>query len=234
MVKKAVILAAGQGKRMEELTKFLPKPLLPINNRPFLFYTLKTLKELGFQEIGIVVHYKKEKIRKFLKKHKLKAVLIEQKKLLGTGHALKAVKNFAREDNFLVLMGDDYYSKENIKLISQKDDRYSYLLGYKHKNPERFGVLIEKNGFLKRIVEKPKKFISNLVNIGLYKLSPEIFKALEKIKLSKRGEYELTDALSLLAKFKKVKVLKVNKGWLSMNTPEEAEIMDLFFTKNFH
>jgi len=233
MIKKAVILAAGRGKRMKELTKFLPKSLVAVNNRPFLFYKLKILKELGFNRIGIIVHYKKDRIKEFLKKNKFKAFLIEQKRLLGTGDALKVAKDFVGNDNFIVLMGDDYYSQENIELISKKDDGHCYVLGYRHEQPEKFGVLIEKNGFLKKIIEKPKKSISNLVNIGLYKFTPEIFEALEKIKISERGEYELPSAISFLAAYSEVKVIKTNKGWLCMNIPDDLEAMELVLQKTW-
>ncbi len=226
---KVVILAAGYGKRMKELTKYLPKPLLEINNRPFLHYMLRNLSNFG--EIGIVVHYNREKIEHFLKNHKIKATLIEQTQPLGTGHAVKAAKNFVNNENFLVLMGDDYYSEENINLVNKNDD-YCYILGYKHKHPERFGVLIEKDNFLKKIIEKPQKFVSNLVNPGLYKFTPEIFNALDKIKKSERGEYEITDAITLLAENKKVKVIKIKNGWLCLNKPEDIQVMEEFIKRH--
>lgn len=231
MIKKAVILAAGKGKRMGEITEFLPKPLLEINNRPFLYYMLKNLKKLGFDEIAVIVHYKKEKIEHFLKEHGIKATLIEQGEPLGTGHAVKAAKDFVNNENFLVLMGDDYYSDENINFVN-KEDGFCYILGYKHEHPERFGVLIEEDCFLKKIVEKPQKFESDLVNPGLYKFTPEIFEALDKIKKSERGEYEITDAITLLAEKRKVKIVKVDKGWLCLNRPEDIQVMEEFLKKH--
>lgn len=222
---KIVILAAGKGTRMGSMSESIPKVLMPIKGKPFLYYLIQNIKKVGFKDIGVVVNYKKEKIKEFLEEYNLKATLIEQKQPLGTGDAVKSAKDFVKNENFIVCMGDDLYSTENLRL-AVKNDNSNYIFGYKHPNPERFGMLMEKNGFLTEIKEKPKEFVSDLVNIGLYKFTPEIFHTLEKIKKSERGEYELTDALTLLAKKNKVKVIKVNNGWYYLNQPEDIIVME--------
>jgi len=225
---KAVILAGGRGKRMKELTKFLPKPLIKIQNRPFLKYVIQNLIKAGITEIGIVVHYKKEKIEEFLKENKIKAELIEQSSPLGTGHAIKAAENFVNNENFIVVMGDNYYSEEDIKNMIIDDD-FEYVAGLKHKNPEKYGVLVEQNNFLTDMPEKPKIFVSDLINIALYKFTPRIFKALEDIPKSERGEYEINDAIKKLAKEKRVKVIKVKNNWLDLGCPEDIPKLERFF-----
>jgi L-threonylcarbamoyladenylate synthase len=112
------------------------------------------------------------------------------------------------------------------------EGKYNYVAGVYHKNPEKYGVLVENNGFLKKVVEKPKEFVGNLINTGLYKFTPEIFSKLPKIKKSPRGEYEITDAINLLAKEKKVKIQKIKDFWLDFGNP--ADIIKIsYFLKSF-
>jgi len=225
---KAVILAGGKGKRMKELTKHIPKPMIKINQRPFLSYLIENLLELGF-DIGIVVGYKKEKIIEFLNNNKIKAEIIEQKEQKGTGDAVKQVKAFVNGENFIVVMGDNYYEKQDLKNIA-KQDEFCYVGCFSSQHPESYGVIIEKNGFLKDIVEKPKEFISNLVNTGLYKFTKDVFSALNKIKISERGEYELTDAIKILARENKVKIVKLS-SWIDMSVKEDLARVEEFLNK---
>ncbi len=115
------------------------------------------------------------------------------------------------------------------------DDDYCYVAGFKHEHPEKYGVLIPANSLLKEIIEKPKEYVGNLINTGLYKFTPEVFDVIPKIGLSPRGEYELTDAITLLAKDKKVKIKKIQDYWLDFGNP--ADIIKLFrfleTSKNF-
>jgi len=223
---KIVILAAGMGKRMGKLTNVIPKPLIRINNRPFLYYLLENIKSLDL-DLGIIVGYKGGEIIKFCEKNYIKATFIEQKEQKGTGDAIKHARDFVGNNNFLVVMGDNYYSEKDLRKVC-KEDNINYIAAIKSKCPERYGVVVEKNIFLKEIVEKPTCFVNNVVNTGLYKFTPEIFKAIEKIKLSERGEYELTDAIKLLAKENKVKVAEI-KDWLDLGCPEDISKIESFF-----
>lgn len=228
MIKKAVILAAGKGKRMGELTKFLPKPLLEINNRPFLYYLMQNLIKIGLQDIYLVVHYRKEHIEHFIKEHAIKATLIDQGEPLGTAHAIGKVKDFVGKDNFLVLMGDNYYSEDDIRKLLINDS-YCYVAGMKHSCPEKYGVIIKESDFLVRMPEKPKEFISDLINIALYKFTPEIFAAIDTIHKSPRGEYEINDAIMALANRKKVKVIEILNDWIDLGCPEDIPKAEAFF-----
>ncbi len=209
---KVVILAAGQGTRMLPLTRTVPKILIKVNGKPFLYYVLRNLQKAGYADFGIIVGYKKEQIESFLAKYNFKATLIEQKEQLGTGHAVLQAKEFVGNEDFVVIGGDNLWGVEDLKAISQEDD-YNYISGMVVEAPEHYGVLIEENGFLKGIKEKPKEFRGFLINTGLYKFKNNILKVLKDIKPSERGEIELTSAIDILAKQGKVKVIKILTYW---------------------
>jgi len=228
MIKKVLISAAGRGTRMLDLSKDKPKHLIEVKGKPFLYYLLSNLKKAGFIEMIIVVGYKKEFMAKFLKKYnsEFKITLVNQFDILGedrygTACPLECVKSILKEENFLAVYGDNIYSVEDLKRFNIDDD-YCYIAGLAHKEPQNYGVLhINDNGFLKKIIEKPKKYVGNLINTGLYKFTPEIYKHLKEIKLSSRGEYELTDVINVLAKKKKVKVKDLRGIWLDFGKPED-------------
>ena len=224
---KAVIMAAGKGTRMLPLTKKAPKVLVEVNKKPFLYYVLKNLQEAGFNEVGIIVGHLKEKFQPFLKKHGFEAVLIEQDEQKGTGHAVKLAKEFAGKDNFVVLGGDNLWSVSDLKAMKQ-DDNECYIAGIKVEEPQKYGVLVEQDGKLVKIHEKPEKYVGDLINTGLYKFTPEIFEALEQIKLSPRGEYELTDAITILAEKGKVNVYALKDYWLDLGSIEDIEKVGKF------
>ncbi|MBW2985491.1 NTP transferase domain-containing protein [Candidatus Woesearchaeota archaeon] len=227
MVKKIVIMAAGKGIRMMPLTRYVPKVLININEKPFLYYVMKNVLKAGYDDIAIIVGYKKENIKEFLNEFGFKAKLISQKKRLGTGHALKQVKGFVKDNNFVVICGDNLWSVRDLSAI-KGTNKFCYISGMEHPMPGKYGVLIEKKGLLKKIVEKPKSFVGNLINVGLYKFTSEIFDALDNIKKSKRGEYELTDAISLLAEQGKVKVVTLKDYWLDLGNLDDIPKIEQF------
>ena len=226
---KAVIIAGGKGTRMLPLTEKVPKVLVEVNGKPFLYYVLKNLQQAGCSEWGIVVGYKQEMIAEFLEEYGFTAVLIDQKEQQGTGHALLQAKAFAGKESFLALGGDNLWSTEDFRTI-QKADEFTYVCGVETAHPERYGVLVTKGDTLLEIREKPKEKLGNLINTGLYKFTPEIFAKLEKITVSPRGELELTDAVTMLAGEKKVKVVKA-KWWLDLGTLEDIPMVERFLKK---
>lgn len=218
---KALILAAGEGKRLEPITHTRPKPLIPILNKPLIDYTLDSLVELGIKDIVVVVGYLKEKLMNYLKSRwsNLNLTFVDQEVALGTGHAIKvAEKHLGNE--FIVIYGDLLLSKEFIKrVINSKEQAIG---GVPVHNPKEYGVLICEGSVLRRIIEKPHTDIgSNIVNAGVYKFSYDVFHYLDKISKSPRGEYELTDAINLMVSDGiKVKVIKANKGeWFEVGKP---------------
>ncbi len=244
MIKKVVISAGGQGTRMLELSKDKSKHLIEVNNRPFLAYLLDNILEAGYQEIILVVGYKEDLMREFIKNytkdHECKIEIINQFKILGpkekeygTACPLKCVRDFVKNESFISLAGDNFYSAEDLKLMNI-DDEYTYVAGLENDHPEKFGVLITEGDFLKEIIEKPKEFVGNLVNTSLYKFTPEVFEKLPLIKKSPRGEYEITDVISLLAKEKKVKVKKIRDNWMDFGRPEDVEKFSGFIKNGSH
>lgn len=227
---KAIILAAGKGVRMLPLTKNVPKVMVEVNGKPFLEYVIEHLHAAGVTEFGIIVGYKKEAIADFLKRKKIKATLMEQKEQKGTGHALLQARNFCSSEQFIVLGGDNLFSVADIKRLFQNDD-LCYINGREVENPQKYGVLLEREGKLVKIVEKPQQFVGNLANVGLYKFTSDIWEALDQIGLSARGEYELTDAITSLAEQGKVKVLKLQDYWLDFGCKEDILKVEEFLRK---
>ncbi len=241
---KAIIMAAGKGTRMLPLTENIPKVLLEINGKPFIYYVLENLIKAGFTEFGIVAGYMKEKIAEFIKEFGYNATIIEQKEQLGTGHAVMQAKDFVGEDNFIVLGGDNIFSVEDLKAVNNDDD-FCYVVGKKDQHPEKYGVLVlndnddndnnDNNNIKKliKIVEKTTKFVNDLINIGLYKFTPEIWPALDEISLSERNEYELTDAVNILAADDKVRVFQLKDYWIDLGCKEDLVKVEKFVRENF-
>lgn len=225
---QAVILAAGKSTRMYPLTLTRPKPLLKVANKTLLEYNLGSLNGI-VDEVILVVGYKKNMIKKFIgnKYKNLRIKYVDQKQQLGTSHAVSLVESHIK-DRFLLLMGDDIYPKDDINECAKY--RYS-ILTTKVKNPQNFGVIIQKNKILVDLVEKPKKFISNLISIALYSLDKGIFDYIKKIKKSKRNEFELPDAIKLLSKKQKIHCIN-SKKWLPIVYPSDLLKADKIIRKN--
>jgi len=228
---KVIIAVAGKGTRMLHLCKNKCKHLINVQNKPFLYYLIHNLKKAGYKDKDLIIvgGYKEESIREFLKEYKIKSVFINQFEVLGqeeygTACPIKCVKDILKGENFISIYGDNLYSVADLKAMNIEDN-FNYVAGLIHKKPEKYGILIEKNGILEKIIEKPKEFVGNLINTGLYKFTPEVFDKILKIKKSQRGEYELTDAVTALAEEGKVKVKKIKEYWIDFGNP--ADIMRL-------
>lgn len=198
-VMQAVILAAGQGKRMGPLTQNRPKVMLPVANKPLLSHVLLSVRDAGIKEFVLVVGYNAGAVKDYFGDGSWMNVSIEyarQKNQLGTADAAASAKELV-EDRFLLLNGDVIVSPQHIKnLIRQKYD--VVLTAREVGNPSEFGVLEVKGSRVLRIIEKPKKPKTNLANAGVYVFPESIFDAIKNTKLSVRKEYEITDSLQLL------------------------------------
>lgn len=252
-VTKVVIAAAGQGTRMLHLSENKSKHLICVKDRPFLAYLLDNLVLAGYSDIILVVGFKKELMDdfkdKFLKcspvfkegkinSSKVKIQIVDQHEILGpkekeygTACPVKCVKDIVGNDSFIYVYGDNLFSVGDLKLMNI-DDGFCYIAGLKQEHPEKYGVLIEDgDDFLEEIIEKPKEFVGNLINAGLYKFTPEVFNKISEIKKSSRGEYEITDVISLLAKEKKVKIRKIKDYWHDFGNPEDVQKLSNFLEK---
>ena len=211
---QAVIMAAGKSTRTWPLTLTKPKPLLKVMNKEIIKHNLDALQGL-VSEVIIIVGFKKEMIIEEIghKYGKLKIRYAEQKRQLGTGHALKYVEKLIK-GKFIVMGGDDIFSKKDIKACL----RHKYaVLGCKVEDPGRFGVFVVKGKEVKKVVEKPKKFVSGIANAGLYVFDKSVFKF--KLRKSQRGEYEIVDYINALIKKERVVCENVKGRWLSVGYP---------------
>ena len=257
MIKKVVIAAAGQGTRMLHFSDNKSKHLICVENRPFLAYLMDNLVSAGYSEIILVVGFKKELMEDFRKEFleysaslpkdklgididNLEIKIVDQHEILGpkekeygTACPVKCVKDIVGNDNFIYVYGDNLFSVDDLKSMNI-DDKFCYIAGLKQEHPEKYGVLIEDgDDFLEEIIEKPKEFIGNLINAGLYKFTPEVFDKINEIKKSPRGEYEITDVISLLAKDKKAKIKKIKDYWHDFGNPEDIQKLTKFIKDGY-
>jgi len=218
---QAVVLAAGRGTRLYPLTLTRPKVMLPIANKPILEHNLNELRRSGIDEVILVVGYKDDIIRNYFgdgSKLKIKIKYCTQRLLLGTAHALKSALYLINDDQFLVINGDNIIGCDDIRRITNSN---KMAIGVKKiSNPKNFGVVdISNDCTIKKIIEKPEKPTSNLINAGIYKFEKDIIPFLDKVTLSKRGEFELTDAIQLAIdnnfKFKAVEI----ENWIDVSYP---------------
>lgn len=212
---QAIMLLAGEGRRMRPLTYTKPKPLLKIANTTILEHNLEQLKKNDITDIVLVTGYLEEQVKEFTENFPdLKLTFSTQNERLGTGHALLQTKNLV-DDKFLVMCGDDLYHHEDIGRIIKND---VCVTAKKVDNPKRFGVFVLENECVKDLIEKPDKAISNLANTGLYVLNKKIFGFLEELRPSKRNEFELTDAILDMSRKFPIKCELIN-NWIPIGYP---------------
>ncbi len=224
---QAVILAAGRSTRTYPLTLTRPKPLLKAANKTILEHNLDQLSGL-VDEVILIVGYKAKMIRQIIGDSymglKIKCVI--QKEQRGTGHAVMQAKSLLK-DRFLVMNGDDFFSAKDIKRCIKHD---YCVLAKEVPDPQNFGVFVLDGNRVIKLVEKPKKKISNLANTGLYVFRKEVFQI--KIKESERGEYEITDYVKALIKDRKVHCEKVKDFWFPIVYPWSLLEANAYFVEN--
>lgn len=195
---KCVVLAAGEGKRMHPLTYTRPKVMLPIANKPLLEWNLVNAKAAGVTEFLFVVGYKSDMVRSHFEGGKQWGVTIDyvnQGRALGTAHAISMAEAFV--DDFIVLCGDTIFGARDIEKIVKKDSSMGLI---EVKNPSEYGLVKTQGKKVIRIFEKVDKPFSNIINAGIYHFNTSIFDVIKVTGKSKRGEYEITDSINMLAK----------------------------------
>jgi UDP-N-acetylglucosamine diphosphorylase/glucosamine-1-phosphate N-acetyltransferase len=194
---KAVILAAGEGRRCRPLTQTRSKVMLPVGNKPFMEHVILALAANGVKELFVVVGYQKERIMNHFEDgvhYGVELTYIEQKELLGTAHALGLCKSFIEED-FLVVNGDNLVDEKAIQDLIFADGQ-NVILAVLKSHAGDYGVLTVEQERVKRIIEKPGRPCSGILNTGAYRFSPQIFDELPKTPISLRGSYELTQTVT--------------------------------------
>jgi len=223
---KAVILAAGEGKRLRPFTETMPKVMLPVANKPILEYVVESLKKAGIHDIVIVVGYKKEVIMEHFKDYKdVKIEYVTQDKQIGTAHALLQAKKHIKND-FIVVSGDNIIDHKSFINLIKDESKYSILIKTREQSMKYGAVALEKDT-LKGISKKPDRK-SKFISTGIYKLPSSIFKDIEKMGLE--GIYDLTNIIQILID-RGVKIKAVNADlWMEFVYPWDLIHVNEFMT----
>ena len=226
---KAVVLAAGEGVRLQPITLTRPKHLIKVGGGPILEHCLNALKASGIDEALVITHYMGNAIRQYFGDGEtvgMKIEYAEQKEVLGTGNALGVAEPYVK-DEFLTVYGDLLFTAEAVKSVIEthsKEKPSATMAVVPVENPENYGIVdIENEKNVKRIIEKPSReqAPTNLANAGIYVFSTEIFEKIRATSASARGEWEIPDALLLLISEKKsVLAVRISgEEWMDIGRP---------------
>ena len=225
-MKKAVLLAAGDSTRMLPLSANQPKHLLPIAGKPLIFHTIEALEKAGITETLVVYGYHAEKLSKAVETQswKMKVSFVNQKERKGTAHAAGHAKKFVGKGNAILMNGDVMVGPGTFEgLIDRHAKRkFDMTLSVKPiEDPSAYGVVKVQRGKAKALIEKPEpdQMVSDLVNAGIYAVSNPLWEAIEKTELSPRGEYEITDSISMLIDKGNVGAYSMPSWWLDIGKP---------------
>ena len=232
------MLSGGRGTRLRPLTFTLAKQLIPLANKPVLGYVLDQVAETGITQIGVIIapetgQYVKDYVKDGTEWN-ADVTYIPQEPL-GLAHAVKTAKTFLGEDNFVMCLGDNLQGQGLTNYVKkfEKEKMDALILLKPVDDPTKFGVAtLDKNANIVELVEKPKNPSSNLAIVGTYLFSHKIFKAIDQIKPSWRGELEITDAIQEMINMGfKVKAEILNTWWLDTGKKDDiltanAKVLD--------
>jgi glucose-1-phosphate thymidylyltransferase len=200
---KGLILSGGKGTRLRPLTFTQAKQLVPVANKPVLFYGIEALRDAGVKELGIVVGETRDEIKEAAgdgSRWGLRITYLEQEAPLGLAHAVKISRGFLKDEPFVMYLGDNILKSGIVSLVREFEAKKpnAMILLTPVPDPTLFGVAELAGGKVVRLVEKPKEPKSNLALVGVYLFDSNVFKAVEAIKPSWRNELEITDAIQYL------------------------------------
>jgi glucose-1-phosphate thymidylyltransferase len=224
---KGLILAGGFGTRLRPLTYSQQKQLIPVANKPILFYVIEDLIKAGINDIGVIVGPNKEQVISTVQSHKWDARIefIEQEKPLGIAHTIKISKKFLEDEPFLMYLGDNLLKEGVVNHVKDFLDSgyHGSIMLNPVDNPQEFGIaVLNEKGEIVKLVEKPENPPSNHAVIGVYMFTSDIHEAVKNLKKSKRGQFEITDAIQwLIDNGRKVKSSFVNNWWKDTGKPED-------------
>ena len=227
-IDRAVVLAAGRGTRMRELTNDVPKPMIEVRGKPVLQHIVQGLRDAGVRKFLIIVGYHAEAVRNFFGNGRSHNVAIEyatQTVQDGTGRVVNLARDFTDGSPFVLSYGDILISPANYKhVVGLPDDVEAVITVTRGEDVSKGGaVFVNEQMELVDLREKPKpgEPTSPWYNAGLYAFRPSIFEFIEKLKPSPRGEYELTDAIrDLEHSGKKVQAVELTGEWADVRDPE--------------
>jgi len=231
MIKKGIILAGGKGSRMSPLTKAVNKQLLPIYDKPLIFYPLSILMLANIKDILIIVNKGQlSQYKKILPNGKnlgIKITYLEQDKPRGLPDAFVIGEKFIEKQNVAMILGDNFFYGQNLTsqlLKNTKLKKGAKVVLHKVSKPELFGVAkINKYNKIVSIKEKPKKYLSDLAITGLYFFDNNVVKYAKKLKPSKRGEVEIVDLLNFYKSKNQLSADLIGRGgaWLDTGSIED-------------
>lgn len=200
---KALILAGGKGTRLRPITHTSAKQLVPVANKPILFYAIEAIRDAGITDIGIIVGDTAEEIKAAVgsgDQFGVKVTYIRQPAPLGLAHAVMTAEEFLGRDRFVMYLGDNLIADGIRSLVEEyaASDANSEILLAHVPNAREFGVAELEGGRVVRLIEKPADPPSDLALVGVYMFDHNVFEAVHAIQPSARGEYEITDAIQYL------------------------------------
>lgn len=226
---KGLVLSGGRGTRLRPLTHTAAKQLVPVGNRPILFYVLDNLRNAGVVDVGIVISPETgSAIREAVddgKEWAMRVEFITQAEPLGLAHAVKIAQPFLGGDSFVMYLGDNLIGS-GIKAFREEFENSgasASILLKEVENPSSFGIAeVDENQRVVRLVEKPQEPKSNLALVGIYFFTDKIHKSIGKISPSSRGELEITDAIqALLEQGEKVLSHRIDAWWLDTGKKDD-------------
>jgi glucose-1-phosphate thymidylyltransferase len=237
MIKKGIILAGGMGSRLSPLTKIINKQLLPLYDKPLIFYPLSILMLAGIREVLIITNPKEDiNFKKILgngSNFGIKIQYLTQHKPNGLPEAFIIGEKFINKQNIALILGDNFfYGQGFTKRLRQQTKMKSgaIIFTYKVNNPEDYGIVEIKKNKILNIKEKPKKSKSDLAITGLYFFDKNVVQFSKKLKPSKRKELEIVDLLKKYLKIKKLKIEFMGRGSAWLDT---GNVESLFETSQF-
>jgi NDP-sugar pyrophosphorylase family protein len=234
--RRAVILAAGRGTRMGEMTSDTPKPMLSLRGRPMLEHVLDNLEAAGFNEFLIVTGYHREKIERHFENWRLPIQFRLQEVPNGTGAAARLARPFAGDEPFLLTFGDIICEPaaylRSMDVIDEHPATRA-VLGVKYVDDPWQGAAVyaDTEGRITKVVEKPPRGTSSTCwnSAGLFALAPVAFDYLERLELSPRGEYELTGIFDpMLDDGLELRISPIEGAWRDVGRPEDLSALDSF------
>ena len=238
MIKKGIILAGGKGTRMSPLTKAVNKQLLPLYDKPLIFYPLSVLMLAGIKNILIIVNKGQlNQFRKILPEKNNLGIKIEYKEQnspRGLPEAFLIGEKFIGKDNVALILGDNFFYGQSLTKTLKKNiglSKGARVFLHPVKNPNLYGVAtIGRNNRVKKLIEKPKKTNSNFAVTGLYFFDNKVTQLSRKLKISKRGELEIIDLLNFYKRKNLLKADFIGRGGAWLDT---GNINDFYDASNF-